>query len=55
MSPSPGQQPRHALQVAEDRYRLLPFVGVYDLFSASLAADRFNSVLEAKLKRAGGA
>jgi hypothetical protein len=41
---SPGQQLRIALQGARAQQRTLPFVGIYDLFSASLAANRFEAL-----------
>jgi len=41
---SPGQQLRIALQAARAQQRTLPFVGIYDLFSASLAANRFEAL-----------
>lgn len=41
---SPGQQLRGALQSARDQRLALPFVGIYDLFSASLAANRFKAL-----------
>lgn len=39
-----GERLRQALAMAAQRQRVLPFVGVYDLFSASLAADRFETL-----------
>ena len=44
MPGSPGQELRTALQRARDQQRTLPFVGIYDLFSASLAANRFEAL-----------
>ena len=41
---SPGERLRSALQNASDQHRLIPFVGIYDLFSASLAAERFDAL-----------
>jgi 2-methylisocitrate lyase-like PEP mutase family enzyme len=41
---SPGEQLRSALQNASEQQRLIPFVGIYDLFSASLAAARFDAL-----------
>lgn len=41
---TPGDQLRRALQAAQDQQRLLPFVGIYDLFNASLAAQRFEAL-----------
>ncbi len=38
---NPGAQLRLALQTAQAEQRVLPFVGIYDLFSASLAANHF--------------
>ena len=44
MSQGPGHRLRQALKLAADQQQLLPFVGIYDLFSASLAADRFDAL-----------
>jgi|694.fasta_scaffold16192_5 2-methylisocitrate lyase-like PEP mutase family enzyme len=44
MAASAGQRLRQALELAADQQQILPFVGIYDLFSASLAADRFESL-----------
>ena len=41
---SPGLRLRQALELAADQQQILPFVGIYDLFSASLAADRFEAL-----------
>jgi 2-methylisocitrate lyase-like PEP mutase family enzyme len=41
---TPGEQLRTALQTAREQQRVLPFVGIYDLFSASLAAERFEAL-----------
>ena len=41
---SPGQRLRQALELAADQQQILPFVGIYNLFSASLAADRFEAL-----------
>jgi 2-methylisocitrate lyase-like PEP mutase family enzyme len=41
---TPGAQLRIALHTAQTEQRVLPFVGIYDLFSASLAADRFEAL-----------
>ncbi|MEB3201126.1 MAG: isocitrate lyase/PEP mutase family protein [Synechococcaceae cyanobacterium] len=41
---SPGPRLRQALQQAHDAGSVLPFVGIYDLFSASLAARRFDAL-----------
>lgn len=41
---SPGEQLRSALQNASEQKRLMPFIGIYDLFSASLAAERFDAL-----------
>jgi 2-methylisocitrate lyase-like PEP mutase family enzyme len=41
---TPGAQLRTALQTAREQQRVLPFVGIYDLFSASLAADHFKAL-----------
>lgn len=41
---SPGGQLRSALQNAREQQRLISFVGIYDLFSASLAAERFDAL-----------
>ena len=40
MVASAGQQLRWALELAADHQQILAFVGITDLFSASLAADR---------------
>lgn len=42
--PGPGLRLRQALKLAADQQQVLPFVGIYDLFSASLAADRFEAL-----------
>jgi len=42
--PGPGLRLRQALELAADQQQVLPFVGIYDLFSASLAADRFEAL-----------
>lgn len=44
MVPTPGLRLRQALELAADQHQILPFVGIYDLFSASLAADRFETL-----------
>lgn len=44
MSQGPGHRLRQALELAADQQQILPFVGIYDLFSASLAADRFEAL-----------
>ncbi len=41
---NPGAQLRLALQTAQAEQRVLPFVGIYDLFSASLAANHFEAL-----------
>jgi 2-methylisocitrate lyase-like PEP mutase family enzyme len=41
---TPGAQLRRVLQTAQDQQRVLPFVGIYDLFSASLAANHFEAL-----------
>lgn len=41
---TPGSLLRAALQVAQQQQRVLPFIGIFDLFSASLAADRFEAL-----------
>jgi 2-methylisocitrate lyase-like PEP mutase family enzyme len=41
---TPGSLLRAALQVAHQQQRVLPFIGIFDLFSASLAADRFEAL-----------
>lgn len=41
---SPGGQLRSALQNASAQKRLMPFIGIYDLFSTSLAAERFDAL-----------
>ena len=40
----PGLRLRQALELAVDQQQLLPFLGIYDLFSASLAAYRFEAL-----------
>ena len=44
LATSAGQRLRQALELAADQQKILPFVGIYDLFSASLAADRFEAL-----------
>jgi 2-methylisocitrate lyase-like PEP mutase family enzyme len=44
MNQEAGPRLRHALKLAADQQQLIPFIGIYDLFSASLAADRFNAL-----------
>ena len=39
-----GLRLRLDLKLAADQQQILPFVGIYDLFSASLAADRFEAL-----------
>lgn len=41
---TPGSLLRAALQVAQQQQRIVPFIGIFDLFSASLAADRFEAL-----------
>lgn len=41
---APGIRLRQALCQGMEQQRVLPFVGIYDLFSASLAADRFDAL-----------
>ena len=41
---SPGERLRSALQNASEQERVIPFVGIDDLFSASLAAERFGAL-----------
>lgn len=41
---NPGEQLRSALHNASKQQRLIPFIGIYDLFSASLAAARFDAL-----------
>lgn len=41
---TPGAQLRIALHTAQAEQRVLPFVGIYDLFSASLAANKFEAL-----------
>lgn len=41
---APGSRLRQALRLAASRQQALPFVGIYDLFSASLAAERFDAL-----------
>jgi len=40
---SAGIKLGEALRTAKAQQQVVPFVGVYDLFSASLAADRFGA------------
>ena len=35
---------RSALQCAQDEERILPFVGIHDLFSATLASQHFDAL-----------
>ena len=46
MSPAagPGTRLRAAIRQAWEGQRVLPFVGIYDLFSASLAAEHFEAL-----------
>jgi 2-methylisocitrate lyase-like PEP mutase family enzyme len=39
-----GSKLGEALKIAQAQQQVVPFVGVYDLFSASLAADRFGAL-----------
>lgn len=41
---TPGTRLGEALRTARAQQQIVPFVGVYDLFSASLAADRFGAL-----------
>jgi 2-methylisocitrate lyase-like PEP mutase family enzyme len=41
---SPGERLRPALRNAIEQQQLLAFVGIHDLFSASLAAVRFDAL-----------
>ena len=41
---TPGLRLRQALKLAADQQQILPLMGIYDLFSASLAADRFEAL-----------
>ncbi|MDM7953097.1 MAG: isocitrate lyase/PEP mutase family protein [Cyanobium sp. CZS 25K] len=41
---APGTRLRAALREAGEGQRVLPFVGIYDLFSASLAAEHFDAM-----------
>lgn len=41
---APGSRLRASLQQAWERRRVLPFVGIYDSFSASLAAEHFEAL-----------
>lgn len=41
---SPGERLRQALRQTATQQRLMPFLGIYDLFSATLAADRFEAL-----------
>ncbi len=41
---APGTRLRAALREAGEGQRVLPFVGIYDLFSASLAAEHFEAM-----------
>jgi 2-methylisocitrate lyase-like PEP mutase family enzyme len=44
MATSAGLRLHQALELAGDQRQIVPFVGIYDLFSASLAADRFEAL-----------
>jgi 2-methylisocitrate lyase-like PEP mutase family enzyme len=44
MTAAPGELLRTALRQAREQRRVVPFVGIYDLFSASLAADHFQAL-----------
>jgi 2-methylisocitrate lyase-like PEP mutase family enzyme len=44
MSQGPGHRLRQVLELAAVQQQLIPFVGIYDLFSASLAADHFGAL-----------
>jgi 2-methylisocitrate lyase-like PEP mutase family enzyme len=44
MNAAPGELLRGALLQAQEQQKVLPFVGIYDLFSASLAADHFGAL-----------
>ena len=55
MSTSAGLRLRQALMVAAERQQVLPFVGIYDLFSASLAADQFEALFLSGFGLAAGA
>ena len=39
-----GSKLGEVLKMAQAQERVVPFLGVYDLFSASLAADRFGAL-----------
>lgn len=43
-SQGPVHRLRQALELAADQQQLIPFFGIYDLFSATLAADRFEAL-----------
>ena len=44
MTAVPGELLRGALRQAQQQRGVVPFVGIYDLFSASLAADHFQAL-----------
>lgn len=44
MPNSAGSRLHQALKLAADQRNTLPFVGIYDLFSASIAANRFEAL-----------
>lgn len=44
MNTPPGQRLRETLLLARQQQRILPFIGIYDLFSASLAAKHFEAL-----------